>query len=223
MDSGNKGGLIPSSMRPVVRVAGAILLLLSLRMAVAGENAGEIASAETSPPDRLFAHGRYEAAFNSGVLFSPFLATHGRPTLDYTITSLQLGYMLGDVKGHGWWRGNFELAGEAFASDIFRGPGSYIAGGTLWLRYNFVPQKSPKLVPFVQGGAGMVSTDIDHRIDGQPFNFNLDVGLGVRYLAGQHWALSLECRYQHISNANMGHNNLGINAIGPILGVSYFF
>jgi hypothetical protein len=35
--------------------------------------------------------------------------------------------------------------------------------------------------------------------------------------------LNLECRYQHISNANTGKHNLGINAIGPLLGVSYFF
>ena len=62
-----------------------------------------------------------------------------RPPINYTFTGVQLGYMLGDVKGDGWWRGNFELAGEGFGSAIFEGDGSYISGGTLWLRYNFVP------------------------------------------------------------------------------------
>ena len=131
--------------------------------------------------------------------------------------------MLGDVKGDGWWRGNFELAGEAFGSAIFDGDGSYISGGTLWLRYNFVPPNSPGLVPFAEAGAGAVSTDIDHSILGQPFNFNLDLGAGVRYLIGRNWSLSLEYRYQHISNAGLNKHNLGINADGPILGIWYFF
>ena len=48
-----------------------------------------------------------------------------------------------------------------------------------------------------------MSTDIDHSILGQPFNFNLDLGAGVRYFIGRNWSLSLEYRYQHISNANL--------------------
>ncbi len=131
--------------------------------------------------------------------------------------------MLGDVKARAWWRGNFEVAGEGFGSAIFEGPGGYIAGGTLWLRYNFVPKCSCGFVPYFQAGGGGVSTDIDRGIVGQPFNFNLDLGVGVRYLAGRNWSISLEYRYQHISNADLGVRNLGINAGGPILGVSYFF
>ena len=65
-----------------------------------------------------------------------------------------------------------------------------------------------------------MSTDIDHGIVGQPFNFNLDLGFGVRYFLGRNWSLSLEYRYQHISNAGLNKHNLGINADGPILGVS---
>lgn len=159
----------------------------------------------------------------SGVFLSPFGPSLHRPTLNYSVTGLQLGYMLRDVKGSSWWRGNFELAGEAFGDAIYEGPGSYIAGGTLWLRYNFVPRELPRLAPFLQIGGGFVSTDIDHEIVGQPFNFNLDAGAGVRYFAAKSWALSLELRYQHISNANLSHNNLGVNAAGPLLGVTCFF
>jgi len=42
-------------------------------------------------------------------------------------------------------------------------------------------------------------------------------------LLGRNWALNLEYRYQHISNANIGPKNLGINASGPFLGASCFF
>jgi opacity protein-like surface antigen len=157
------------------------------------------------------------------VLFSFSGPSRNRSPIDYTSTGLQLGYMLGDVKGDGWWRGNLELAGEGFGSTIFRGEGNYIAGGTLWLRYNLVSRSSCGLVPYAQVGGGFVSTDINHGIVGQPFNFNLDLGVGVRYFVGRNWSINLEYRYQHISNAGLNQHNLGINADGPILGVSYFF
>ena len=47
--------------------------------------------------------------------------------------------------------------------------------------------------------------------------------MGVRYFLSKRWALALEYRYQHISNANIGAENVGINAQGPILGVSFLF
>ena len=45
----------------------------------------------------------------------------------------------------------------------------------------------------------------------------------ARYVLARHWSLDLEYRYQHISNANLAGHNLGINAHGPVLGISYFF
>src|SRR5206468_1803304 len=127
-----------------------------------------------------------------------------------------------EVEETGWLRGNLELAGEAFGSGIFEGPGGYVAGATFWVRYNLL-RPSSHLIPYAQAGGGVALTDIDRRIVGQPFNFNLDLGLGTRYLFASHWSLNLEYRYQHISNANLGHHNLGINGHGPILGVSFFF
>jgi hypothetical protein len=35
--------------------------------------------------------------------------------------------------------------------------------------------------------------------------------------------LNVECRYQHISNANLSRHNIGINADGPMIGLSHFF
>lgn len=74
-----------------------------------------------------------------------------------------------------------------------------------------------------QAGAGLTATDIDRHIVGQAFNFNLNFGVGTRYLISLQWALVLEYRYQHISNANSAKHNLGINANGPIWGVCYLF
>ncbi len=185
--------------------------------------AGTIAHGdELGPIEDLFSSGRHEASLNTGVLFSPFIANGGRPIINYTITEAQFGYMLGGGLHHGALRGNFEVLGEGFGSAIFEGSGGYIAGMTLWARYNFL-QPEWRFVPYIQAGAGLTATDIDRHIVGQTFNFNLEVGLGTRYLLTEKWALLVEYRYQHISNANTGAHNLGINAHGPIIGVSYLF
>jgi len=203
-------------------VVWAILFCLNLRLAGAADATADNTPAENFSPGPLFERGRFEMTLGGGALFSPIGSPKNRPTINYTMTELGVGYMLEGVKGDGWWRGNFELAGEGFGSAIFEGPGRYVAGMTVWLRYNFVPVTS-RVVPYLQGGGGLASTDIDRGIVGQPFNFNLDAGVGVRYLISRHWSINLEYRYQHISNADLGKKNIGINAQGPILGVSCFF
>jgi Lipid A 3-O-deacylase (PagL) len=172
-------------------------------------------------PD-ISSKGRFEATLTSGVLFSPFVATQGRRAVDYKVSEVQIGYMLSDARGDRWWRGNLEVVGEAFGDVVFKGEGSYIAGITAWLRYNFVPERW-RLVPFAQAGMGLTATDLDHRLLGQTFNFNLNLGVGVRFFVAHNLSVNAEYRYQHISNANMSDRNLGVNADGPILGVSLFF
>ncbi len=203
-------------------VGTAILVVLSALSVQAQDRPDESTSSDAFSADALFQKGQFEGSLNSGVLFSPFIATHDRPIINYTITEIQVGYMLTQFKDDGLFRGNLELVGEGFGSGIFDGSGSFIAGCTLWGRYNFV-RPGWRFVPFLQAGGGLTSTDIDHSIVGQPFNFNLDIGVGTRYFINQRWCLNIEYRYQHISNADTGRHNIGINADGPVVGVSYFF
>lgn len=209
-------------MREFLSFGTAIFVLLSLVSARAQVRADESAASDSFSADALFQQGQFEGSLNQGVLFSPFIATYKRPTINYTITEIQVGYMLTPFHDEGFFRGNLELLGEGFGSGIFKGSGSFIAGCTVWGRYNFV-RPGWRLVPFVQAGLGLTSTDIDHKIVGQPFNFNLNLGVGARYFLRPRWSLNLEYRFQHISNADTGPHNLGINAQGPVLGVSYFF
>jgi opacity protein-like surface antigen len=193
-------------------------------------SAGTMYAAEDSTEDDgdrrsevrdFFSCGRFEAAVTSGVLFSPFIPT-GRPPANYTQSALQLGYMLTDPVRLGFLRGNLEIAGEAFGGAIFKGEGSYVTGGTVWLRGNLVIERS-RFVPYVQAGAGLTCTDVNRDLTGQNFNFNLDLGAGVRYFVTRNCSVNLEYRYQHISNARMSNNDLGVNAHGPMLGLSFFF
>jgi opacity protein-like surface antigen len=169
-----------------------------------------------------FQQDTYEVALMSGTMFSPIGADRHRNTVDYTLSGLQLGWMLTGAGEPAWWRGNLELSLEAMGGEVYEGRGNYIAGGTAWLRYNFV-QPNWRLVPYVQAGVGAEGTDMDQRLIGENFNFNLDIAAGLRCFVAQNWALDLECQYQHISNATIARHDIGINAVGPMIGVSYFF
>jgi opacity protein-like surface antigen len=182
----------------------------------------EAVKADDIAADNHFQKGLFEASLGSGAMFSPFAVGLSRPNLDYTVNEAVLGYMLTDPSGIGILRGNFEIAGSLFGGAIFKGEGTYVTGTTVWLRYNFVPETS-RFAPYAQGGMGLTSTDLDRRIESQNFNFNLNLGVGVRYFIARNWSLNLECRFQHISNADMAQRNQGVNAFGGLLSVSHFF
>jgi opacity protein-like surface antigen len=184
--------------------------------------ASEALKADEPVAESHFQKGLFETSLGSGAMFSPFAVGFHAPTLNYTVTEAQLGYMLTDPAGPAFFRGNCEIAGSLFGGGIFEGEGTYVSGTTIWLRYNFVPHNS-RFAPYVQGGAGLTLTDLNRRIEGQSFNFNLNLGAGVRYFLARSWSLNLEARFQHISNADMSPHNLGINAFGPVLSVSHFF
>jgi opacity protein-like surface antigen len=194
-----------------------VLLLLVFNLGISVTKA-----ADETAADNHFQKGFFEASLGSGAMFSPFAVGLSRPTVDYTVTEAVLGYMLTAPAGPGILRGNFEVAGSLFGGGIFNGEGTYVTGTTVWLRYNFVPETA-RFAPYAQAGMGLTGTDLDRRIEGQTFNFNLDLGAGVRYFVARNWSLNLECRYQHISNADMAKHNQGINAIGGLFSVSYFF
>jgi hypothetical protein len=179
--------------------------------------------ANISPgPTSSFQKGQWEATFNNGLLFSPVIVDSGRPTVDYTYSGLEFGRMLSTPDGDAWYRGNFELGGEFFGGGIFEGRGSYLAGTGLFLRYNFV-QEGWRFIPYAQIDLGAVFTDVDRRLQGENFNFTEQFALGGRYFISPQWSLNLELRFQHISNAGLASPNAGVNALGPMLSLSYFF
>ena len=172
--------------------------------------------------DSGFQKGKWEIGLNSGMMFSPAVVNVQKQVVDYTTTGILAGYMLSTPGTSGWYRGNLEALGELFAGGVFDGRGSYVGGGTIWLRYNFIPE-GWRVAPYLQLGAGGETTDIDRRILGQDFNFNVDLGAGVRYLISSRCSLNLEWRFQHFSDLDMTKVNRGVNAQGIVLGVSWLF
>ncbi len=196
------------------------ILVVSASFALAG--AAEISDSPQTDHETNFRSGEAEVSAGGLVLFSPSIATHNRPTVNYSGGFIQYGHMLSDLKESGPLRGNFEVLGELCGSGVFVGDGTYVASVTFWLRYNLV-KSGWKWVPYMQLGGGVTLTDVNHDIFGQDFNFNLDFAAGVRYLVSPRCSLNAEFRFQHISNANIAEHNLGINAQGVALSVSWFF
>jgi opacity protein-like surface antigen len=176
--------------------------------------------------DDNFRPGWREFSLGVSPMFSPLGNDFNRPVVNWVEGFAQLGYMVTDIHGNqflgGFFRGNFEAVGEAFGAGIWEETGHYIAGGSILGRYNFIPRAS-RFSPYVQAGVGGEMMDINHQYDGHNFNFNVDASGGIRYFLKPGLSLNVECRFQHLSNADTADRNIGINAIGPVIGLSWFF
>lgn len=213
-------------MNPVLRTALAIALLPAALGEVcrAGDEVGanEKRVLELSP----FTHGRHEFQFGVGGFYSFGNYSETRPKLIDVDATVRLGLMLTTAEGDGALRGNWELLLEAFGGAIAEGPGDVLAGASLLLRYNFV-QPDARWVPYFQFGGGGAYSDAHEvprqRLLGSEFMFNLQGGIGLRYLCSSHCAIFVEADYRHLSNAGLADRNCGANSVGGYLGLSWFF
>ena len=139
---------------------------------------------------------------------------------------MRLGVMLNDPWSLGPLTGNFELMGEISAGPVVTGPGNVLAGGSLVFRYNFI-QPHALLFPYLQIGAGGVYTDIPEKesrgLISLPVEFNLQAGVGTRYMLNDRWSVVVEGLYRHISNAEIKKPNYGIDSVGGNLGFGFSF
>jgi hypothetical protein len=167
--------------------------------------------------------------FLGGELFSPTrgLGPHDVPKNDFIAGDLRLGIMFDALCCEkGVFRGATEAVLQFSTDTVVRGPGNIVGGVSLLLRYNFV-QPSCRLIPYIQGGGGIVFNDIykdqTQNVFGQVQEFSVEAGVGLHYLIHPRWSLDLEADYLHISNAGMARRNVGLNAVGGLAGVTYYF
>ncbi|TLY20868.1 MAG: acyloxyacyl hydrolase [Nitrospirae bacterium] len=125
--------------------------------------------------------------------------------------------------GSGLYAGNLELLIEPLYAHYFKPFGANAAGGSVVFKYNFLG--FGRWLPFWDLGLGMLWTNLAPRIPEQstPFNFVLESGPGVQYFATERVALTLGVRFHHISNAQTGDRNKGLNSTLGYLGLSIFF
>ncbi len=169
----------------------------------------------------------FEASFVTGPFMGPSFGVNGaREELNYWGNSFRFGYNLTGILGgdNAWYRGNVQFVGELFLAEIFNteGGGSIVVGPNGLFRYNFV-QPGWFVVPYVQLGPGLVYTDTDNNAIGSNFCFQLNIGVGLRWMINEKWAVLTEFDWHHMSNAGLAEHNLGSNEAGYQIGFSYFF
>ena len=125
--------------------------------------------------------------------------------------------------GSGFYAGNLELLLEPLYAHYFEPFTATAAGGSVLFKYNFLG--FGRWMPFWDLGLGMLWTNLAPRIPEQStqFNFVLESGPGVQYFATERIGLTLGVRFHHISNAQLGDRNKGLNSTLGYAGVSLFF
>ena len=168
-----------------------------------------------------FRKGAMEANVSVGI--GPGSAILGSTaTHDIALAKLSLGRVVSNTRAEGrWYRGNWELLGEMFGGGQFEPNAAYLVGLTGVLRYNFVT--STRLVPFFDLGAGVSATDIGRPDLGSTFEFNTQIGGGLRWFFNAHAAITAQYRLLHLSNAGTAHPNGGVNTSMFYVGVSWIF
>ena len=127
---------------------------------------------------------------------------------------------LTDPLGDGWWRGSVALGVEAAFLGIAEPTSAYGIGVTPKLVYTLTSFGSLK--PYLEGGGGPLWTNFNGRIpeQGTDFNFLVWGGTGATYHLTTRWALNAGIRFSHISNADTGSPNRGLNYLLPFIGLS---
>ena len=231
MHSPSPLSLSPSRTSVLVAFCAAVCLLLPFRLhagppdTAAGKDTAS--SAVLAEPDPIFHHGALDLQLMGGALFSvQARGTPDRPNFDYAPIVLRLGYMVNNVYGHGFFRGNDEVMLEAIGAPIFFGPGSGLGGLSLLYRRNFLAPNT-KIVPYFTMGAGGIYNDAYHehpqRLIGAAGEFDLQAAAGLRFRVSTKLTLDTEFSYRHISNADFANRNYGTNGIGGMVGLSYGF
>ena len=169
---------------------------------------------------------RYNFQLVTGPLFFPAGLGPDDKSFRRIPINFRFGWWMTPPRGPGWLRGRFEGMLELSVAPVFEGAGSIVVGPSLLLRYDFV-QLEARLVPYFQLGIGVVYTDAyqDRGQDaiGRAVEFTIQGSVGTRFALSPRISLDAELQYHHMSNAGLARRNLGINALGGLIGISYFW
>lgn len=104
--------------------------------------------------------------------------------------------------------------------------GTVFGGPTIHLRKNFA-DPGERVIPYVQAGLGFLFNDAfqdkDQKAIGHFFEFTQKVEVGIKWMVAPDLSLDVAFGAQHISNANLADRNLGVNAFGGQIGLTYYF
>lgn len=107
---------------------------------------------------------------------------------------------------------------------VVEGPEHYYFGvsGSPSIEWWF-PGRDTYLHFAIGGGAGVVDSQGVEGGQGQDFTYNWFIHSGLRHFIGERTALSFGVFYQHMSNRGATDPNPGIDALGPMIGITHHF
>ncbi len=213
-------------MKLIASVSALLVVLLSA--VYAGESPDAAMSKSVVEMDfSPYQKGHFEFDSLFGLFCSVTGSPDAHPAFNYELNDIRFGYMLTNIKYSGFFRGNYELLLEASGGPVTQGPGSYLVGGAFQWRYNFIQNPSQRIVPYGQFGFGGAYSDAhaNHKqVElGSAGEFNEQVSIGSHFFVTKRLAIDAELGFRHLSNAGLTSRNTGVNTLGGLLGVSYFY
>jgi len=145
--------------------------------------------------------------------------------LGYNLNTIGLGFtdLLKPAfdKVHIVPKGYTELVLEPFLNTVMSPDSNIEAGATLLLKYAY--PLTDKLYPYGIAGGGVIFLTQHTREQSTQYNFTPQVGAGISYFIKKDHSINLECRYRHLSNADLKEPNRGINVTMFLIGTSWYY
>ena len=203
--------------------------LAALLLVVSAELSVSFCSAESDAPSPdardILKRGTIEAGGIVGfwqALRFPFQDSSANPNRSAVFIMPRIGMVVTDEIPAGVLTGNLEVLVEPIFARFTQPFAAEAAGGTLVFKYNLL--SFGRWMPFWDAGAGILWTNLAPRIRelSTPLNFVIETGPGVQYFITAQTTLTFGVRYAHISNADTGERNIGLNSVLPYAGLSWF-
>ena len=115
-----------------------------------------------------------------------------------------------------------ELQLEPSVSYIYQPRPNVETNGTFALKLGLLPEDF-KFQPYLKIGAGISFMSQHVREQATQFNLLEYYGAGAHYFLNKNLALTLDCRYRHLSNCGIKSPNHGINTLIFVAGATYKF
>jgi lipid A 3-O-deacylase len=132
------------------------------------------------------------------------------------------GYVVTDLHGSDWLRGNLEVLLEPALIQLKSEKDSPTVGGLSGIA-RWIFMGGDRVRPYLEAGAGILVGDMDLVQTDCSVNFLLQGGPGLLFYLSETTSLTVGYRFQHISNAGACDANVGINSSAVYLGVTHFF
>jgi lipid A 3-O-deacylase len=184
-----------------------------------------VTAARAEEPVSFTPNVRYELDFTTGVFWK---VGGGATPLSYTLLPQIITLKIPPISSRPFAGGTLVMRSRfsLLMEPIIQGPESYYLGlaaaGEIEWR-----DASQRFTAFFAAGGGFGWMDSKgYQVvggQGQDFNLNWLVHVGVRYRPSEEWQISVGLYFQHISNKGMDKVNPGLNALGPTLGFSRLF